>query len=219
MTSWEIGYKSEWSRGQLNVSAYFTEIGDQQREVNLASAAAGVLQLIQNTADTEIMGIEIDGTFALTDNLTVLASVGALDAEYTSVRFDLNGDGVVDDADKRLNLPRAPELTYSISAIYDIDIGNYGYLSSRISYAYRDETSYTDNNLGFILEQDILDISLDFHTANSNWVVSLYGRNLLDTVRHGGDTQLGFIGPIPTFGTFSPLSAPATYGVEVNYNY
>lgn len=219
VTSWEIGYKSEWSRGQLNVSAYFTEIGDQQREVNLASAAAGVLQLIQNTADTEIMGIEIDGTFALTDNLTVLASVGALDAEYTSVRFDLNGDGVVDDADKRLNLPRAPELTYSISAIYDIDIGNYGYLSSRISYAYRDETSYTDNNLGFILEQDILDISLDFHTANSNWVVSLYGRNLLDTVRHGGDTQLGFIGPIPTFGTFSPLSAPATYGVEVNYNY
>ena len=31
--------------------------------------------------------------------------------------------------------------------------------------------------------------------------------------------KLGFIGPIPTFGTFSPLSAPATYGVEVNYNY
>ncbi|MEM9313627.1 MAG: TonB-dependent receptor, partial [Pseudomonadota bacterium] len=96
VTSWEIGYKSEWSRGQLNVSAYFTQIEDQQREVNLPSETAGVLQLIQNTADTDIMGIEVDGTFAITDSFTVLASVGVIDAEYTDVRFDLNGDGVVD---------------------------------------------------------------------------------------------------------------------------
>ncbi len=215
--SYELGYKSEWGRGQLNISAYFTQIDDQQREVNLPSAAAGVLQLIQNTADTDIMGIEVDGTFALTDNLTVQGSVGFLDAEYQSVRFDLNGDGVVDGADEKLDLPRAPELTYSLSAIYDLDVGRYGYLSSRISYSYRDETAYTDNNLGFILEQEILDLTFDFHTSNDNWIISLYGRNLLDTVRHGGDTQLGFIGPIPTFGTFSPLSTPRTYGVEVNY--
>ena len=191
VTSWEVGYKSEWSRGQLNVSAYFTDIADQQREVNLPSTVSGVLQLIQNTADTEIMGLEVDGTFALTDNLTILASLGVIDAEYTTVRFDLNGDGVVDGADKALDLPRAPELTYSISAVYDIEVGDLGYLSSRISYAYRDETFYTDNNLGYILEQEMLDIYLDFHTAGGNWTLSMYGRNLLDTVRHGGDTQLG----------------------------
>lgn len=216
VTSWEVGYKSEWSGGQLNVSAYFTEIADQQREVNLPSDSSGVLQLIQNTADTEIMGVEVDGTFALTDNFTLLASVGVLDAEYTDVRFDLNGDGVVDGADKSLKLPRAPELTYSISAIYDMDIGNLGYLSSRISYAYRDDTLYTDNNLGFILEQEMLDFSMDFYTANSNWVFSFYGRNLLDTVRHGGDTQLS--APIGG-GTFAPLSTPATLGLEARYTF
>lgn len=217
--SYELGYKSEWSRGQLNVSAYFTQIDDQQREVNLPSAAAGVLQLIQNTADTDIMGLEVDGTFAITDNLTLQGSIGLLDAEYQSVRFDLNGDGVVNSADESLDLPRAPELTYSISAIYDFDIGSVGYLSSRISYSYRDETAYTDNNLGYILEQEMLDLYLDFHTNDGNWTFSLYGRNLLDTVRHGGDTQLGFIGPIPTNGTFSPLSTPATLGLEVAYRY
>jgi iron complex outermembrane receptor protein len=99
-----------------------------------------------------------------------------------------------------------------------VDIGSYGYLSSRISYAYRDETAYTDNNLGFILEQEVLDVSLDFHTNDEKWIFSLYGRNLLDAVRHGGDTQLGNIGPVPVNGTFSPLSSPATYGVEVNYS-
>ncbi|MEL7046114.1 MAG: TonB-dependent receptor, partial [Pseudomonadota bacterium] len=217
VTSWEIGYKSEWSRGQLNVSAYFTQIEDQQREVNLPSETAGVLQLIQNTADTDIMGIEVDGTFAITDNFTVLGSVGVIDAEYTDVRFDLNGDGVVDGADEDLSLPRAPELTYSISAIYDIDVGDLGYLSSRVSYSYRDDTFYTDDNRGFILDQEILDFSLDFHTANGNWILSFYGRNLLDAVRHGGDTQLGLIGPVPVNGTFSPLSTPATLGFEANY--
>lgn len=219
VTSWEVGYKSEWSRGQLNVSAYFTEIADQQREVNLPSAVSGILQLIQNTADTDIMGLEVDGTFALTDNLTILASLGVIDAEYTSVRFDLNGDGVVDGADKSLELPRAPELTYSISAVYDMEIGELGYLSSRISYGYRDETFYTDNNLGFILEQEMLDIYLDFYTAGGNWTLSMYGRNLLDTVRHGGDTQLGNIGPLPVNGTFSPLGTPATLGFEARYSF
>lgn len=218
-TSWEIGYKSEWSRGQLNASAYFTQIKDQQREVNLPSAVSGVLQLIQNTADTDIMGLEVDGTFAISDNFTIVASLGVIDAEYTSVRFDLNGDGVIDSADKDLDLPRAPELTYSIAAIYDMEIGDLGYLSSRISYAYRDETFFTDNNLGYILEQEMLDIYLDFYTAGGNWTLSMYGRNLLDTVRHGGDTQLGFIGPLPVNGTFSPLGTPATLGFEVSYSF
>jgi iron complex outermembrane receptor protein len=216
--SYELGYKSEWARGQLNVAAYFTDGKDMQREVNLPSETAGVLQLIQNTADVEIMGIEVDGTLAVTDGLTLQGSIGLLEAEYTDVRFDLNGDGEIGGADLDLAIPRAPDLTWSISGIYDFDIGSLGYLSSRISYSYRDETAYTDNNLGFILEQEVLDASFDFHTNDGRWIISLYGRNLLDAVRHGGDTQLGFIGPVPVNGTFSPLGAPATYGVEVNYN-
>jgi iron complex outermembrane receptor protein len=216
--SFELGYKSEWARGQLNVAAFFTDGTDMQREVNLPSETAGVLQLIQNTADVEIMGIEADGTFAVTDSLTLQGSIGVIDNEYTDVRFDLNGDGEIGGADLNLSLPRAPDLTWSISGIYDFDVGSYGYVSSRISYSYRDKTFFTDNNLGFINEQEILDASVDFHTNDGRWILSLYGRNMLDTVRHGGDTQLGSIGGVPVNGTFSPLGAPATYGVEVNYN-
>ncbi|MEM6302225.1 MAG: TonB-dependent receptor [Pseudomonadota bacterium] len=219
VTTWEVGYKSEWSRGQLNAAVFFTQGEDMQRDINLPSATSGVLQLTQNTADIEITGLEIDGTFLVTEGLTVQASLGVMDPEYTEVRFDLSGDGVVDSTDENLNIPRAPELTYSISAIYDFDVGNYGYISSRLSYAYRDETSFNDNNLGFILEQEILDASIDFHTNDEHWVLSLYGRNLLDTVRHGGDTPLGFVGPVFVGGTFSPLNAPATYGVEVSYSF
>lgn len=56
--------------------------------------------------------------------------------------------------------------------------------------------------------------------AGDQWVFSLYGRNLMNAVRHGGDTQLpALLGPVPLGGSFAPLNKPATYGLEVTYNY
>ena len=214
----EIGYKTEWDRGQLTFAVYRTNVVDMQREVNLPSATAGVLQLIQNTADAEIFGFEVDTTVALTDEFTLKANMGWLSANYTSVAFDLNGDGVVNAADEGLGLPRAPDLTYSVTGIYDVDLGSAGYVSTIVTYGFRDETFYTDNNLGFINEQEQLDMAVDYHVGDGTWIVSLYGRNLMNTVRHGGDTQLpGLLGPVPLGGSFSPLNKPATIGAEVTY--
>ncbi len=48
---------------------------------------------------------------------------------------------------------------------------------------------------------------------------SLYGRNLLDEVNHGGDTQLpAVLGPLPAGGTFSPLGKGRVMGIEVTFN-
>ncbi|TXS92729.1 TonB-dependent receptor [Parahaliea maris] len=218
--SYELGYKSTHSWGRLNAAVFYTDIGDMQREVNLPSETSGVLQIIDNTADASIYGLEIDGAFPITDDLVLTAGLGYLDASYDKVIFDLNGDGVVDSADKDLDLPRAPELTYNVGLSYDIQVGNWGYASARLSYAHRDESAYTDNNLGYILEQDIVDAGLDFYSNSGHWVLSLYGRNLLDEVKHGGDTQLpAALGPIPLGGTFSPPAKGQVYGAEVTYNF
>jgi iron complex outermembrane receptor protein len=132
----------------------------------------------------------------------------------------LNGDGVIDEEDENLKLPRAAEWTYSIGLTHSLVFANGGELNSRINYAYRDDSYYTDNNLGFLLSQDILDIGLDYTTASGHWVLSLYGRNLLDSVSHGGDTQLpSLLGPLPLGGTFSPLSKGQVLGLEVTFNY
>ena len=175
---------------------------------------------MRNTADATITGVEVDGTFSLTDNLLLLASVGYIDVEYDEVREDLNGDGSVDRGDERLDIPRAPELTYSIGLTHDLDIGSWGYMTSRLTYSYRDEMAYTDDNNGFIDELEMLDAGLDFYSNDGHWVFSLYGRNLLDEVNHGGDTQLpDSIGGVPVGGTFSPLTPGIRYGAEVVYNF
>lgn len=122
-----------------------------------------------------------------------------IDAQYDKIVFDISGDGIIDSVDFALKIPRVPKTTYSIGLIHDADFGDIGYLNSRISYSFRSKTYYTDNNLGFIDEQKILNVGFDFHTNDTNWIFSVFAKNLLNEVKHGNDTQL-------PFGTFSPHS-------------
>ncbi|MFO7552213.1 MAG: TonB-dependent receptor [Haliea sp.] len=215
----EIGYKSSFGgRGILNAAVFYNQIDDMQREINLPGPI-GVIQLVRNTAEATIMGLEVDATWGLTDSLVAIASVGILDASYDKVLVDLNGDGVIDGADEDLDLPRAADLTWTVGLNHDMELGGWGYLGSRISYSYRDESAYTDNNLGTLNEQKRVDAGLDFYSNDGHWVFSIYGRNLLNEVLHGNDTQLpNNIGGVPLGGTFAPMSKGRRVGVEVTYN-
>ncbi|MEE4277186.1 MAG: TonB-dependent receptor, partial [Halieaceae bacterium] len=191
-----------------------------QREVNLPSETAGILQLVRNTASAALSGVEASAGWQVSDDLRLMADVALLDARYREVLFDLNGDGLVDGADRNLDLPRAPELTWGLSAEYLLP-GSLP-LSPRIraSYGYRDRVAYTDNNLGFILEQELLDLDLTLRSDDRRWTFSAYGRNLLDAVKHGGDSQLPavFFGQ-PLGGTFAPLARGRLLGLELAYSF
>jgi iron complex outermembrane recepter protein len=213
--NYEVGVKWEISgQARINAALFYNEVEDMQRELN-NPGPIGVIQLVRNTADAEILGLEVDGMYAITDQLLLTASVGYIDAEYDEVSVDLNGDGNVDSADRKLDLPRAAEWTYSIGLNHDLPLGDIGYITSRINYAYRDESAYTDSNLGYIDKQKILDAGIDFYSNDGHWNLGLYGRNLLNEVKHGGDTQL----PDSMGGTFSPLAKGRVYGVDVTYTF
>lgn len=209
--TFELGYKGDLGeRGRFNIALFHTTVDDMQREVNTPSIN-GPVQVIQNTADATLQGIEFDTTFALSDTLILTAALGYTDASYDQVKVDLEGPK----DSKDLDIPRAAEWTYSIALNHDLQLGDWGYAASRISYAYRDESAYTDSNYGYIDEQNIVDASVDFHSNDEHWIISLYGKNLLDEVKHGGDTQLDALGG----GTFAPLSKGVVYGLGLTYTY
>ena len=213
----------------VNAAVYLTEIDDMQREVNQSSPTAGVSQFILNTADAEILGFEVEGRARVTDNLIFTANLGIIDDDYKSVAFDISSDGAIDDADTALRLPRVPEVTWGVGMLHELILPN-GAIVSRVNYQFRDEFAYTDNNLGWIQAADNLDANITWETPMDGLSVSIYGKNLLDQVQAGGDTQLPFGGPLsngvnrpfdayPAGGTLSPLSKGRQIGAEMTFEF
>jgi iron complex outermembrane receptor protein len=219
--SFELGYKTELNgRGRLNAAVFYTTIADMQREVNLSDNTAAVVQLIRNTADADLYGFELDGQYAVTDNLLFTGSVGYVKGDLKNVLFDLNSDGALNAADANLDIPRLSPFTANVGFIYDHEMGNVGVLTARANYSHRDQAAYTDNNLGILNASDRIDASLTLSMNDGRTNVSLYGKNITNDVQHGNDTQLpALLGPVPLGGTFAPLAKGGVYGIELQLKF
>lgn len=212
----ELGWKSEPTDGtRLNASIFLTNIEGLQRELNMTDPVSGIVQVIRNSADAEIFGIEIDGQAALTNNLFLTGSIGILDGDYEQVFLDLSGDGVINETDLNLNIPRLAELSYNIGIIHESDLGNLGSGSLRVNFSHRDATSFNDNNLGSTNEIDRIDASFTLRRENG-LSFSLYGKNLSNESNFGGDSPLpATLGPVPLGGSFGSLIKGRVVGIEV----
>lgn len=219
--SFEIGFKSEPVAGaRLNGAVFFNKGKDLQREINLSDPVTGVVQVIRNVADADIKGFELEATYPVTDNLVLTGSVGYTDGDYTSVIFDLNSDGVIDQADKDLDLARLAPWTANAGFNYTTELPALGQTVLNVNYAHRDGAAYTDSNLGILNPADRIDGSLTFGLGSDNVSMTIYGKNLTNDVQHGNDTQLpAALGGVPLGGTFAPLSRGRQIGVELNFDY
>lgn len=217
--AYEIGFKAQPAgMATINAAFYVNDISNMQRELNLADPLTGVVQVILNTADATVWGFELESQIAFTDNFVVLGSLGYAEGEYDSLLFDIGAPavspGVVDAADLRLQIPRLSPWTYGIGFVHTLPLGGDTTVDTRFNYSHRDRSFYTDNNLGFLNEVDMIDasVALNFGAAT----LSLYGKNLTNEVNFGGDTQLpGALGG----GTFSPLQKGRVVGVELEVGF
>ncbi len=227
-SSYEVGLKRDIAGGRIriNAAAYLNKMSDLQREVNLSDPVVGVIQLIRNTSDATIAGFDLEASASLSDNLFLRGSFGYVDGSYDEVRFDLNGDGSIDDADKQLDMPRLAPKSFGAEVIYNREIGS-SLFTAQLSGYHRDAAAYTDNNRGQLRAADMFDASLGITFMDDRLKLSIFGRNLKDESTIGGDTQLPTIFPggpaslVPTFvgtgATFSPLNKGRTYGIELQY--
>lgn len=237
--NYEIGGKFQTVDGAftLNLAAYITEVTNMQREVNQSSGQTGVAQSIFNTADATIKGVEAEARMRLSPSLIVTANIGIIDDSYDAILFDISGDGVIDQTDLDLRLPRVPEVTWGMGFIHELFLGDSEILT-RVNYQYRDEFAYTDNNFGWVQDISNLEANITWITPMDGLSFSIYGKNLFDEVQVGGDTQIPFGAPFaagfgsplsngrnlpfdafPAAGTFSPLSKGRQLGVEAVFEF
>jgi len=209
--AFEIGIKSTFGGGRyrVNASLFNNNIEDLQRTI-LNSAGA---QEITNAADATIQGLEIDGVLGLTDNLTVQFGLGYTNAEYDSFEGVESVTGL---AASDIEFVLVPELTYSASATYDIDIGADSSLSWRTSYSFVDDT--VGDDLNTVQQEDyfLIDTSLTYRNDSSGLSVSLYGKNITDEVYY--DFGTNFSTSVLAVRSFW-LTPPRTFGIDVTYEF
>ena len=90
---YELGGKTSWRDGTLvlNGAVYFQEFTDKQVSTTQYDARIeSDIGSIENAGEAEIFGIELEGTWQVTDTVTLGAGYSYIDAEYTSFKSQTN---------------------------------------------------------------------------------------------------------------------------------
>ena len=208
--SYEIGLKKDlFGFVRLNLAGFWNTIDGVQREIQTPILGVGTAQIITNSADARVRGVEGELTLRPGGGFTLTGQFGYTEGKYTDVYYDLNNSGAIDAADYALKLPRLSPWTYGGSIAWTGEFGDIG-LDARVSANHRDASWYNDINTGLLASATMVDANLTLRY--SNYSLSFYGTNLLNEATFGTEAPMAFFAG----STFSPLNKGRVYGVEVS---
>jgi iron complex outermembrane receptor protein len=182
-TNFEIGLKGAAERFRYSVTAYYMEVDDVQT-INLVPAGAAFLGLISNIGSVESTGLEVDGTFLVTDNFLISGNFALIDAEMKNTPDPV--DSSIDISGMRP--PGAPEWTYTLFGEFNIPLGNGSEIQLRGDVRGRSDV-FNQTSSRFTTAADPVPKRLrpEIHNigARISWiasggstVISLWGKNL-----------------------------------------
>jgi iron complex outermembrane receptor protein len=177
-TVYEVGLK--WTgldgRMRLNGAVFHTDYEDLHIQVN-----DGVAPVTRNAAAAEIDGFELELTALPAEGWLVEAGVGYLDAGYT--KLDPSENFVTDIREITLDteLANTPEWSTHLGLQYSRALAS-GTVIGRVDWSYRSDMYLDALNFPELWQDDLhlLDVALTYVSAQENWEVSLFGKNVTD---------------------------------------
>ena len=222
-TNFEIGLKGASERFRYAITAYMLEVEDVQT-INLVPVAAGFTGLISNVGKVESTGLELEGTFLLTDDFLISGTVGLIDAEMKDTP---DPTGAIDpDTGEVYSLDGhrpagAPEYTYTLFGEYTAHLGNGSDLLFRADFRSRsdvfNQTSnrFTTPPLRLRPEVSNWGARVTWTAPSQNLSLSAWGKNLSEEV----DIE-NFGPPSPCCSSFAAgFRGKLSYGITANYTF
>jgi iron complex outermembrane recepter protein len=231
--SFEVGLKNSFLGGDLviNFAAFLSKYDDKQEEVIQATPPGTPNPqetVTLNAASAEIKGIEVDLRAKLFQGFSLTASLGLLDASYDNFFIDLNLDGDQDpneDASTR-QLRRAPDVTFSVAANYEVPVSDNSEIDFNLSFrtasSYQTTIVAAPGNFGLNDPRGLHPALSDLSAAitytirtgeDARIYVRLFGRNLTD------ETGLSAALPVAGLFTFGNAIPPRQYGASVGFEF
>ncbi|MEM7728769.1 MAG: TonB-dependent receptor [Pseudomonadota bacterium] len=140
MWSYEAGLKwaSQDGRATFNAAGFFIDWSNQATRFETVGLDGTIINFLANIGGTEIFGAEFDGTYEVSDNFDLIATLSYNNAEYTEFQSN-NALRVLGNADVSGNsLPNTPDWTGTIAGEYSAPFA----LVPETDYFLRGEYSY-----------------------------------------------------------------------------
>ena len=198
--SYELGVKGSFFDDTLllNTAVFFAEYSDQQITVQSGADSDNdgindtFVSSVFNAGKSEYTGLELEGTWYISDEFTLLGNLGIIDAEITEIiSADVN-------IANQFVTQNTPELQGRVALNYTNELGpDKGEISITGALSYRDEY-YLFNiaNPGFAAGQNAIfpggapaldpdsytlaDLSIVWTSPSEKYRLGLHGRNLTD---------------------------------------
>ncbi len=222
--NYELGLKSQWADGRIiaNVAAYFIDIqGQQVLTVVPDPGGATPVTIIDNAADSESLGTEVELSAFLTESLKFDLTYSLNHTEFKDY-FLNNGAGVptVDKSGDPFSF--VPETMASIGLSYTIPqlIGDLN-METALNWRYIDGYTLPDGNfnapLGSLLSVPSYD-RLDFRIGlrNEDWRVGVYVDNITDSFDYTNITRDPFL-PLAVAPLYVTPLAPRQVGIVLTH--
>ena len=211
LTAYEAGFKSDLldDRLRLNASVFLNDFKDLQ-VFTLESTGALPIQVLDNSSNASVLGVEFDATFFPVDNVLLNLSASFLDSELKD--FVANGG---QDFSGNV-IANTPKRSVSGLARYDHDMGQNGGVYAQASFAHKSEVFFTtDNNP--VASQDaytLVNARLGYDSEDQNWGLAVFAKNL------GNEAYLTKVTDLTDFGIYTrTFGAPRSYGVELTFDF
>ncbi|MEQ9452428.1 MAG: TonB-dependent receptor [Pseudomonadales bacterium] len=216
--SYEAGVKFSFADGaaSLSLNAYYVEYSDAQRTFNVSFPGGGQETLFFNAAEMTVSGVEAEGSWIISEGLTLNYSASWMDAEFDSFEADTNFDGVIDIDLSGQPVTRAPDLMANADLTYEHQIFDGHRMEWKLRASYEDDSvaSYSDVSPQFNTTLDsktLVDASITFYDAQDRFYIRALGSNLTDERYRTGSLS------VATLWIMSAYGAPRYYALEAGF--
>lgn len=215
--NYEVGFKGTFNDSfRIFVTAFITDYEDLQMFLFRTSATGDFNQVTENAANVDISGVELDYLWQATDNFRISGTLAAIDSELTNALIDTDGDGVPEDF-SGTRPDNTPEWSMTVVAEYTWP------LSGGSSLLLRGDWRGLSDVFDDLGEQaarrhkayNVLGARLTWISADDNWNVAVWGRNL------GDEDYTINVGPAqPNINQLNFMyGQPLSYGATLTRNF
>jgi len=219
ITSYELGFKADLVDGTLRVNGavFYYDYEDMQVFTSRITESGVPARFIDNAAEGEYRGAELEITALPMDGLYLQLGMGYIDAElnefFTEDRDPETGELVIEDFSGAIPA-NTPDWTFNALARYEWNIFD-GVGAVQADYSWQDDVFHTTDNSPYRATEAYgqLGARISWLSEQSGLEIVLWGRNLTDEDERSYSSDLSFVGLMN-----DTVLPPRTYGVSLSYD-